>query len=246
MSAPLLQILPVDGHRPVLLSDDLQARLQALYERVPSVSCACDRLGQCCELTEAEAEADFATMYPLYVVEYLNIVDYLCTHFDSERREQVLGMMDERPERCPFLTDVGGCSIHPARPMACRTYGILNREQVEETASKARGEVPRSWISSFLFTERHTVCPHTTVREPEKVAPHARAMVAFEYERELLRMGQEVDLLGDARRQAFLDVTGLVRPTRWTWGGFNTLARSSAGWFKRCFAAYWKRAFLGE
>ena len=63
MSDSLLQIAS-----PVL-SDDVRARLNAIYAQVPAVSCAgCDAPGSCCALTDDEFRDDFATMYPLYAV----------------------------------------------------------------------------------------------------------------------------------------------------------------------------------
>lgn len=246
MSGVLLQIAPAGEPHGDALSAPIRERLEALYDRVPDVSCGCDRPGQCCWLTEEEMAAEFATMYPLYTVEYLNIVDYVRRHFDPNRQAEYLGIIEERPTRCPFLTEAGACSIHPARPLVCRTYGVLDREQVEKTALDAKGELPGDWIRRFLFTERQTVCPHTRVVQPEKVAAHAEAMVSSAYERELLRMGQEVEGLDGVRRRVLREVTDLKWITRWTWGGFNALMRAPAEWVKRHFADYWEAAFLGE
>ncbi|MDA0747610.1 MAG: YkgJ family cysteine cluster protein [bacterium] len=240
----LLQIAPSENER--CLPEPIQERLQALYEGVPGVSCGCDRPGQCCELTDEEMASDFATMYPIYMVEYLNIVDYVRANFDPQRQEALLGVAEERPRRCPFLTGEGGCSIHPARPLVCRTYGVLSREQVEETASSARGEVPSAWVASFLFTERHTVCPKTTVVEPEKVAQHAREMISFSYERDLLEMAQDVGLPDEDRRDALEAASGQREVRRWTWGGFNVLLRAPVSWLKNHFGVYWEKASLAE
>ena len=244
MTTPLLQIAPAEEQR--WLSERERSRLQAVYDQVPAVSCHCDRLGQCCELTREEMEADFATMYPLYAVEYLNIVDYVKAHFKPAARDRVLGVTEERPTRCPFLTGAGGCSIYPVRPLVCRTYGVLSREAVEETARGARGQISSHWISSFLFTERHTVCPHTRIPAPEKLAAHAQNMVRFTYERELLALGREASPLDEARAAELTSVSGLKRVTRWTWGGYNVLLRAPRTWLKRHFAGYWRRATLVE
>ena len=122
----------------------------------------------------------------------------------------------------------------------------MSREEVTQTAEETKGEVPENWIQNFLATERQTVCPHTRVVEPEKVAAHAKAMVSFAYERVLLQMEREVEWLDETRRQVLQRTTGLMRITRWTWGGFNTLLRSPVRGLKRHFADYWKAAFLGE
>ncbi len=242
MSDSLLQIaLPI-------LSEQTRARLNAVYARVPAVSCAgCDAPGSCCALTDAEYDDDFATMYPLYAVEYVHIVDYVRAHFDAKKQRQLLDMADERPRRCPFLTDAGGCSIHPARPLTCRTYGVLNAvSQVKATAESAQGEVPRPWISSFLSTERYTVCPKTELKERNKVEAHVHAMVSLAYERELIDMSDALDWLDADRRDIFQQIARKNRPTRWTWGGFNALAQRPLKWIKRHFGNLWKTSFLGE
>jgi len=244
VEADLLQIVPPRG-KP-LLKDGTRTKLQALYDRVPAVSCECDKLGQCCELTEEEIVAEFATMYPLYEVEYYNIVDFVGSHFGADLQEELLSISNERPEGCPFLTDSRGCSIHSVRPMACRTYGVLSREEVEKTASEARETVPKSWINSFLYTERHTVCANARLLEPEKSAAHAQSMISFEYEREMIQLGRESGMLKGVRKQVLQDSSGLVHVTRWTWGGFNALMRSSTDWLKGHFAEYWKQSILGE
>ncbi|MDE2997511.1 MAG: YkgJ family cysteine cluster protein [Gemmatimonadota bacterium] len=244
MNTPLLQIAP--SREPRRLSEPERRRLRAVYDRVPAVSCHCDRLGQCCELTNEEMDADFATMYPLYSVEYLNIVDYVQHHFEAGRRDAVLAVTEERPARCPFLTGAGGCSIYPVRPLVCRTYGVLSREAVEETAHDARGKVSAQWVSSFLFTERHTVCPHTRVQAPEALAAHAQNMVRFNYERELLKLGGEAARPEKAREAVLMSVAGLKRVTRWTWGGYNVLLRAPLAWLERNFAGYWRRTALAE
>ncbi|MDE2887982.1 MAG: YkgJ family cysteine cluster protein [Gemmatimonadota bacterium] len=244
MKPPFLQIEP--SREPRRLPEPERRRLQAVYDQVPAVSCHCDRLGQCCELTNEEMEADFATMYPLYSVEYLNIVDYVQDHFEAGRRDAVLALTEERPARCPFLTDSGGCSIYPVRPLVCRTYGVLSREAVEEAARGARGKVSAQWVASFLFTERHTVCPHTRIVAPEALAAHAQNMVRFNYERELLKLGEDTERPEKARAAELTSVAGLKRVTRWTWGGYNVLMRSPLAWLKRNFAGYWRRSELAE
>ena len=75
----------------------------------------------------------------------------MCARILTPKKQRaLLDIVDERPRRCPFLTDEGGCSIHPARPLTCRTYGVLNHvSQVKATAASAHGEVPGQWVSLF-------------------------------------------------------------------------------------------------
>ena len=242
----LLGIAPVEPTRELALPDDLRSQLQATYDRIPSVRCGCGHPGWCCELTPEEMASDFATMYPLYKVEYLNIVDYVEDKFDKSRQEHLLGLTEERPERCPFLTDSGACSIHPVRPLACRTYGVLKNKEVEDAALEAEGQIPDGWIRRFIFRERDTVCRHTEVLDRDKVQSHARAMIAFEYERELIQLGRQVESLGGERRSHLERVTGKWEVESWTWGGFNALLGRSTSWLARHFEGYWKNSSLAE
>ena len=54
MNDALLKIEDDAAATDDLLSSAVRRQLEALYDRVPQVSCSCDRPGQCCELTEAE------------------------------------------------------------------------------------------------------------------------------------------------------------------------------------------------
>ena len=242
MSDSLLQIASP------ILPEQTRTRLNAVYARIPAVSCAgCDAPGSCCELTDAEYEDNFATMYPLYAVEYVHIVDYVRSHFDAKKQRELLGTVEERPRRCPFLTDEGGCSIHPARPLTCRTYGVLDdASQVKATAASAHGEVPWQWVSAFLATEQYTACPKAELREFDKVDRHMQAMVSLQYERELIDMSNALNWLDADRRAAFQQAAHKNRPTRWTWGGFNALAQKPMAWVTHAFANFWKASFLGE
>ena len=246
MSSERVPVESDGGQQGGLLPASVRERLRALYSRVPRVSCTCDRLGQCCELTEAERADDYATMYPLYTVEYLNIVDYVQRRFDPKRQQDLLEMTEERPMRCPFLTEAQACEIHPVRPLMCRTYGVLQREEVEAAGSAARGDVPASWIWRFLSTERYTVCPMTRVLDPGKVAAYTKDMVSHAYERTLILMGGEVDPLDAARREALQQASGKARLMRWTWGGFNVLMRSPLPWLRKHFGDYWEASFLAD
>jgi Fe-S-cluster containining protein len=243
MSDSLLHISSVEG--PVLPAQAKQG-LDRIYGDVPSVTCGCDSLGQCCELTEEEAADEWATMYPLYAVEYLNIVDYVRVNFSPEDQERLLSFNEERPLRCPFLTEIGGCSIHPARPLTCRTYGILTPEDVKETKDRLMGDVPTVWLGAFQRNESCTVCPHTEVDEPEKVHDHAERMAAFVYDRALIELAEIDDGLSDDRRDLLTKASGKYRISRWTWGGYNTLWRNPISWLKKNLVGYLDRSGLAE
>jgi Fe-S-cluster containining protein len=217
-----------------------------MYRDVPAVTCGCDRLGQCCELTEVEAADGWATMYPLFAVEYLNIVDYVRENFSPEDQERFLSFEEERPVRCPFLTDGGGCSIHPVRPLACRTYGVLSQDKVTDTKERLEGEVPSLWLRHFAKNESCTVCTHPKIEEPEKVGAHAERMATFSYDRELLELARTFDGLDEDRRDLLIKASGKVRISRWTWGGFNTLWRKPVSWLQKNLVGTLDRATLAE
>jgi Fe-S-cluster containining protein len=239
-------LLHISSDADPVLSPETKLALDKIYSQVPSVTCGCDKLGQCCELTEEEAADEWATMYPLYAVEYLNIVDYVRGNFSPEDQERLLSFDEERPMRCPFLTEVGGCSIHPARPLICRSYGIVSKEQVIETRDRLEGEVPAIWLRAFEKNESCTVCPHTEVDEPEKVPEHAERMAKFVYEHELLDLGKAFDGLDEDHRDLLIKATGRYRILRWTWGGFNTVWRKPISWLKNNLVGYLDRAGLVE
>ncbi len=240
------EVVQIESAGAVALSDELRDRLKALYAKVPSVTCACDDLGQCCRLTPEEAAEDWATMYPLYTTEYLNIVDYVRRHFPPEEQSRLLSFKEERPLRCPFLSTEGGCTIHPVRPLACRTYGVLSRENVEQTGSAYRGDVPDAWVHQFLRNERCAICSHTELDEPGKLDEHAKEMVTFSYDRELIKMGTEQDGLDEARRAVLREASGRERLVRWTWGGFNSFYRSTVDWAQSRLRETLNRSHLAE
>ncbi len=243
MGDPLLYI--TDNDEPILPAE-AKASLDRIYGEVPAVMCGCDKLGQCCELTPEEAAEDWATMYPLYAVEYLNIVDHVKAYFSPEDQERLLSLEEERPLRCPFLSELGGCSVHPARPLACRTYGILSPEKLRETKDRLVDEVPSIWLQHFEKNESCTVCPETEIGEPEKVDTHAERMATFSYDRELLDLAKSFDGLDDDRRDLLIKALGKYRISRWTWGGFNTLWRKPVSWLQSNLVGYLNRAGLAE
>ncbi len=225
-------------------AEERREALEAVYREIPRTSCECDRPGQCCELTEEEMRSDFATMYPLYAVEYLNIVDYVEAHFSPEERARVSSLTEERPTRCPFLTASGQCSIHPARPLTCRTYGVLRQAHLAEATRRNAGLIPAVWVNEFLVIESSTVCAQSRVLDPEQVARHADRMLQGVYDRALVEQSESAPLVDDLRRGALKALAGVDGISRWTWGGFNALIGSSQDWFREKFSDYWKRAEL--
>lgn len=219
--------------------------LQALYDQVPATRCAGS--GECCELTQDEFDNHYATMFPLYRVEYLHIVDYVEREMPAERRKHLLAHTEERPRRCPFLSADQGCSIYPVRPLICRTYGAMNPRSIDREAQRVSGQLPDQWIRDFQRRESAMVCPRVAVLEPEKVERHAHNIMDGTYERELTRLSAQVEVAAGERRDIFRSVSGRRNwPLHWSWGGYNSIRFAPLAWLREQFAAYWKRAVLAD
>ena len=224
---------------------DLSRQLDALYARVPATRCAGS--GDCCALTNEEFDNYYATMFPLYRVEYANIVAYVERYLSPERRRELLKFAEERPRRCPFLGADHGCTIYPVRPLICRTYGGMNAVSIAQEAVRNQGVSPNGAIRAFVRREVGMVCPRVAVTEPEKVAEHARMLIERTYERELQRLSMEVEVADVERKGLFQQLTGKKNwPVYWSWGGFNVLRFSSLEWVRQHFAAYWNKAELPD
>jgi Fe-S-cluster containining protein len=224
---------------------DLSARLEEVYEQVPSTCCA--NSGECCVLTEAEIEEGYATMFPLYRAEYANIVDYVRSKFSAERQEQLLAITDERPQSCPFLDSENHCTIYPVRPLICRTYAVMNHDTIAEAAVRHKGEVPDQWIRGFALREGNMVCPRVTVLEPDKLIRHAYNLLSLTYERTMMSLSRKVELASGERWKFIRKVIGRrSSPLRWTWGGFNSLRFAPAKWLEANLKTYWRDAELRE
>ncbi|NKB70786.1 MAG: hypothetical protein GKR89_27260 [Candidatus Latescibacteria bacterium] len=225
--------------------DQLNEELQALYEEVPATRCA--QSGECCVLTADEYDGNYATMFPLWLPEYLNIVAYVKEKFSPERQASLLNSTEERPRQCPFLGEDHGCTIYPVRPLICRTYAVMDHDSIGEQAQQNMGTVPQDWIDGFVLRESNMVCPRVTVTEPEKLERHARNLIASAYEQALTSLCDQVEL-GDARRKSlFQRLSGRTDwPQRWSWGGFNSVHSTPLKWLRTRFSKYWRRAELPD
>ena len=226
-------------------SRKLASALQGLYDQVPATRCA--QSGECCALTNTEYEVGYATMFPLYLAEYINIVGYVKRKFSGKRRQALLAHTEERPRKCPFLGDGHACTIYPVRPLICRTYAVMNHQTIEEAAQKHRGSVPKDWIEGFVLRESGMVCPRVVVVEPEKLARHSQNLIENTYESELIGLSRQLELTGPRRKGLLARLVGWRHwPLRWTWGGFNAVHFATGDWLRRRFKEYWKKAELGD
>ena len=226
-------------------SPDLSSQLQDLYDSVPATRCA--HSGECCFLTDAEYEADYATMFPLFSAEYLHIADYVEASFPADRRKQLLSFTEERPRQCPFLGPDKTCTIYPVRPLICRTYGVMNLQTIAVAAAANGAAVPREWVDRFVRRESGMVCPRVTVVEPEKLEDHAVQLITAGYERRLNQLSAGLELASGERCKIFRRATwGRAWPVRWTWGGFNAVRGAPLEWMRENFKSYWRMAALAD
>ena len=224
---------------------DLSDQLGALYAQVPATRCAGS--GDCCALTDAEFDNYYATMFPLYRAEYVNIVAYVEQNFTPERRRELLGFTEERPRRCPFLGADHACTIYPVRPLICRTYAVMNHDTIAEAAERHRGELPEQWVRQFVMRETGMVCPRVTVTQPEKLVRHANNLVTRAYACAMVRLSRRLELVSAQRKKL---IRPLIRtrswPLRWTWGGYNALCLTPVEWVTEKLQKYWRRSQLND
>ena len=220
----------------------LLRKMEEVYTLVPKT--VCENCGACCSLTDEEFGGDYATMYPLYAIEYVYISQYILRNFDKEQQHKYFSLTEERPKRCPFRNDErGGCHIYPARPLICRTYGVLSSERIMEAVDRYREVVPGKWLVRFLRVEKNAVCPKVKVLEEEKLEQHTEYMVAGAYVQRLVKLSTDIDICEGPQREVLLE-TVRRSPIWWSWGGYNVLRFSSVEWFQREFPEYWQAAYL--
>lgn len=112
-------------------------KLNSIYDSLPETTC--DRCGTCCTVPP-----------PAYIVEYLNMFDYLKKNLAGlipdllERtvRFYFLELADIRL-KCPLLGEDRLCLVYPVRPLSCRGYGLAkkdrftgSRSEMEELAAR--------------------------------------------------------------------------------------------------------------
>lgn len=212
--------------------------LAGLYGTVPRT--ACTGCGRCCTLTEEEFDAGYVTMFPLYAVEYLHIVQYVRTAFPEARQEALFGSTEEHPRRCPFRDDQQqACAVYPVRPLICRAYGVLSEEHIRTALARHAEEVPASWLQAFAQMERSIACAHVQVLEPGLLAGYLARRARFVYAAQLADRSRRVRLLDGERQRAFEELTGVVRITRWTWGGYNRIVFAPLEWMRGELADQW-------
>lgn len=224
---------------------DVRAQLEEVYAQVPATRC--ESSGECCALTPKEMASGYATMFPLYQVEYVNIVDHVRSHFPRDHQQELFGFRVERPQQCPFLSEDHHCTIYPARPLICRTYAVMKPETIAAAAQQYRQEAPAAWIQQFVRRESGMFCPRVVVSEPEKVPRHAHNLITQAYERSLTDASRRLKLVAGERREVARKVVRRRHwPVRWTWGGYNAVALAPMAWLHAHLKDYWAHAILAD
>ena len=223
----------------------VRAQLKEVYAQVPATRC--ESSGECCALTPRELTDGYATMFPLYQVEYVNIVDFVRSSFPQGRQLELFGFRVERPQRCPFLSEDRHCTIYPVRPLICRTYAVMKPETIAAASQQFRHEAPANLIQGFVRRESGMFCPRVIVTEPEKVQRHAHNLITQTYERTLMDASRRLRLVTGERREAARKVIRRRHwPVRWTWGGYNSVALAPLEWLREQLKDYWKQAILAD
>lgn len=126
-------MLPAADVNSVLIyavNSGLLAGLDEFYAGLPEKEC--EGCNKCCDRAP---EASF--------IEYLAVYRYLQNELTENHAEVVRRVVDffflelvDPGQRCPFNDEVEGCLIRPVRPLHCRLFGILSKEDYEETERK--------------------------------------------------------------------------------------------------------------
>ncbi|WP_053954796.1 YkgJ family cysteine cluster protein [Inediibacterium massiliense] len=107
-------------------------RLNKIYNTIPT--------GRCLGCTNCCMES-----VSTHFVEFLNIIHYLTNRSKLYKeilpnvvKYYFLEMVDKT--HCPFLDESGKCVIYPVRPLVCRVFGHLTKEEYEEGYKRVLSE----------------------------------------------------------------------------------------------------------
>lgn len=106
--------------------NNLFAKLEEIYNKLPNTSCA--GCATCCSWGSP----------PAFFIEYLNMYRYVRDNMKNNWHEILkksteyfyLELVDSN-QKCPFLNAEHKCSIYEVRPLSCRSYGLLSKEDFE-------------------------------------------------------------------------------------------------------------------
>ncbi|CCO08300.1 YkgJ family cysteine cluster protein [Desulforamulus hydrothermalis] len=106
--------------------NNLFSQLEQIYAALPATSC--EGCATCCKWGSP----------PAFFIEYLNLYRHVRDNMKDSWRE-ILGKSTEYfylelvdvNQKCPFLNDSNQCSVYSVRPFACRSYGLLSKQDFE-------------------------------------------------------------------------------------------------------------------
>ena len=128
--------------------------------------------------------------YPLSELEYINIMLYyskLPSNIKGQINQNIEKLIEEKREKfyeCPFLINEE-CSIYPARPILCRTFGLIS--------FKKNGGIPKMPFCVELGLNYADVYD-TEKLELTKCAKDGTEPVAYNIDRRTLRNKEIQDL----------------------------------------------------
>ena len=223
-------------------SNDFSSELNRLYLSVPATRCAAN-CSDCCRLSDIDLRNYFAVMYPLYKIEYFNIVMHLSKKLSGETQFNFIMDYEERPAICRFLDqDTHQCKIYDVRPYVCRTYGILKPAEIDYLVKQYQTVLPEKWLVDFIKQENNIVCDRIFV--PQKSDDFMKNRILGN-DILSLQMLQKRGQGHDREVQLSQNNKGKTL-TSWTWGGFNALYVSPDPWFKSEFQHFWFRSMLKQ
>lgn len=108
-------------------TENLFAELQKIYDQLPETTC--NNCASCCSWGSP----------PAFFIEYLNLYEYIRKQKEhwhdylvKSTEYYFLDLVDVS-QKCPFLGADNKCRIYSVRPLSCRTYGLLNKEDFEQS-----------------------------------------------------------------------------------------------------------------
>jgi Fe-S-cluster containining protein len=164
------------GHQEAVAyarANGLFQQLEAIYDQVPKCR-GCIGCKSCCSESVNATYIEF-----LYVIDRC-FPDYedLLSLPEKLRKHLLKFSIFELaiPQKCPFLDGEGRCIIYDARPLACRVYGTLRREDYENNFRaivKQNMLLGQSMAKSFgvkphpaLLLRKIPFCEHVSVTAP--------------------------------------------------------------------------------
>lgn len=132
---------------------------EAIYrEEKQGKNLACARgCASCCKSHET---------IPVYPLELMGMSWYATELLEGELRERLKTQLRtlETLNSCPFLID-NACSIHPVRPMACRSFNVFNKQCEEgEDAYYTRREDVLTPIKKYTDDAFNVMLPFYGVK----------------------------------------------------------------------------------